>query len=250
MSHRIGLIEARPPGNEQVPAAFVGRVHHRTALHQGPPVHRLILDVHADLLQHISANVAFLLLYGLSRLAQVLMRVFALGPGQREDFFDDKIDRYISCLRIRNYPPPAVPPQPGQLRAGAHSDYGSLTILATENRPDGLQACNAAGAWVDVPAIPGCFIVNIGDLMARWTNDAWVSTLHRVVNPPDDAQEQSRESPSCSFTTRITTRQSPAYPPASLPGRSRNTSRPHQEHISGGCSASRRTTWLDSAARP
>jgi isopenicillin N synthase-like dioxygenase len=131
--------------------------------------------------------------YGeMSRLAQVLMRVFALGLRLREDFFDNKIDRHISRLRIRNYPPPAVPPGPGQLRAGAHSDYGSLTILATENRPGGLQACNAAGAWVDVPAIPGCFIVNIGDLMARWTNDAWVSTLHRVVNPPDDAQEQSR----------------------------------------------------------
>ncbi len=120
------------------------------------------------------------------------MRLFALGLGVAENFFDAAVDRPISRLRIRNYPPPALPPRPGQIRAGAHSDYGSLTILATENRPGGLQVCNAAGAWVDVPTIPGCFIVNIGDLMARWTNDAWVSTLHRVVNPPEGAGEESR----------------------------------------------------------
>ena len=128
----------------------------------------------------------------MSELAQTLMRIFALGLGLDESFFDDKIDRHISRLRIRNYPAQTTTPLPGQLRAGAHSDYGSLTILAAEDKPGGLQVCNATGDWVDVPIIPGCFIVNLGDLMARWTNDAWVSTLHRVVNPPEGAGPESR----------------------------------------------------------
>jgi isopenicillin N synthase-like dioxygenase len=128
----------------------------------------------------------------MSGLAQTLMRIFALALDLDEHFFDDKIDRHISRLRLRNYPAQMTPPLPGQLRAGAHSDYGSLTILATEDKPGGLQVCNAAGEWVDVPAIPDCFIVNLGDLMARWTNDAWVSTLHRVVNPPTHLAATSR----------------------------------------------------------
>jgi isopenicillin N synthase-like dioxygenase len=125
-------------------------------------------------------------------LSVTLMRIFALALDLEENFFDDKIDQHISRLRVRNYPAPLLPPLPGQLRAGAHSDYGSLTILNTEDRPGGLQVFNAAGDWVDVPIIEGTFVINIGDLMARWTNDAWVSTLHRVVNPPADAGLESR----------------------------------------------------------
>jgi isopenicillin N synthase-like dioxygenase len=125
-------------------------------------------------------------------LARTLMRMFALALDLDEDFFDDKIDRHISRLRVRNYPAQKEAPVPGQIRAGAHSDYGSLTILAAEDKPGGLQVCNASGEWVDVPVIPGCYIINIGDLMARWTNDAWVSTLHRVVNPPAGAGDGSR----------------------------------------------------------
>ncbi|PON13127.1 hypothetical protein C2W62_35975 [Candidatus Entotheonella serta] len=60
------------------------------------------------------------------------------------------------------------------------------------DKPGGLQAYNQAGEWVDVPAVPGCFVVNLGELMARWTNDYWVSTLHRVINPPREAGPQSR----------------------------------------------------------
>jgi isopenicillin N synthase-like dioxygenase len=128
----------------------------------------------------------------MSDLARTMMRLFALALDQPETFFDDKIDKHISRLRVRNYPAPQAPPQPGQLRAGAHSDYGSLTILKTEDKPGGLQVFNKAGAWVDVPVVPGSFIVNLGDLMARWTNDHWVSTLHRVVNPPLEAADVSR----------------------------------------------------------
>lgn len=128
----------------------------------------------------------------MSDLARTLMRLFALALDQPEGFFDDKIDKHISRLRVRNYPAPTVPPKPGQLRAGTHSDYGSLTIVKSEDKPGGLQVYNKAGAWVDVPIVPGCFVVNLGDLMARWTNDYWVSTLHRVVNPSLDAAALSR----------------------------------------------------------
>ena len=125
-------------------------------------------------------------------LAETLMRIFALALGRDERFFDPLVDRHISRLRVRNYPAPTVLPLPGQIRAGAHSDYGSLTILCTEDRAGGLQVCNAAGDWINVPILPDTFVVNIGDLLARWTNDEWVSTLHRVVNPPAGAGAASR----------------------------------------------------------
>jgi len=117
-------------------------------------------------------------------LAEDLMAMFALALDLPEGFFADKIDRHISRLRVRNYPAPVTPPLPGQLRAGAHCDYGSLTILRAEDKPGGLQVLNRAEAWVDVPIAPDSYIVNIGELMARWTNGTWKATLHRVVNPP------------------------------------------------------------------
>jgi isopenicillin N synthase-like dioxygenase len=125
-------------------------------------------------------------------LAAELMAMFALALDLPEDFFADKIDRHISRLRVRNYPAPIVPPKPGQLRAGAHADYGSLTILRAENKPGGLQVLNRAGDWVDVPIAPDSYVVNIGELMARWTNERWRATLHRVVNPPAEKAEASR----------------------------------------------------------
>jgi isopenicillin N synthase-like dioxygenase len=125
-------------------------------------------------------------------LAIDLMRLFALALGLSEHWFDASVDRSISRLRVRNYPAPDVPPEPGQLRASAHSDYGSLTILKTEDRPGGLQVQGKDGQWLDVPHVPGSFVVNIGDMLARWTNDRWVSTLHRVANPPPERANASR----------------------------------------------------------
>jgi isopenicillin N synthase-like dioxygenase len=93
----------------------------------------------------------------------------------------------------RNYPHPEVPPLPGQLRASAHTDYGSLTILRQDNAPGGLQVLNKDGSWQDVKTgDQDVFIINLGDLMARWTNDQWVSTIHRVINPPPDAKGSTR----------------------------------------------------------
>jgi isopenicillin N synthase-like dioxygenase len=128
----------------------------------------------------------------MSALAADLMRIFAVALELPEDFFADKIDRHITRLRAINYPEPSTTPRRGQLRSGAHSDYGSLTILSIEDAPGGLQAMSRAGGWVDVQPVPESFVVNLGDLMAYWTNDRWVSTLHRVVNPPVDRVLGSR----------------------------------------------------------
>ena len=128
----------------------------------------------------------------MSEVSRQVMRIFAVALGLDIEFFEDKIDDHISMFRVLNYPDQVEPPLPGQLRAGAHSDYGSLTLLRQEQRPGGLQVMTKAGSWQDVPAVKGALVVNIGDLMSEWTNDRWVSTLHRVVNPPRDEANDSR----------------------------------------------------------
>lgn len=131
--------------------------------------------------------------YGeMERLAVTLMRLFALALNLDEHFFDNKIDHHISNFCGSNYPDQLEAPPRGQIRAGAHSDYGSLTILKTEDKPGGLEICTKDGIWAPVPIVPDTFIINIGDLMAQWTNDRWISTLHRVVNPPRDQAVGSR----------------------------------------------------------
>ena len=128
----------------------------------------------------------------LDRVARILCRIFADALDLAPDFFDDKTDKHISQLRIMHYPPPEAAPLPGQLRAGAHSDLGMMTLLYSDNDVGGLEVMDRAGRWVRVPVIEGAFTVNLGDLMMRWTNDRWRSTLHRVVNPPQAANDRSR----------------------------------------------------------
>ncbi len=97
--------------------------------------------------------------------------------------------RPISALRALNYPALERAPAAGQIRAGAHTDYGSLTILLPQAGSRGLEIFSQ-GAWTEIPPTPGAFVINIGDLMARWTNDRWVSTLHRVTIPSDGGAER------------------------------------------------------------
>ncbi len=118
-------------------------------------------------------------------LAARIMRAFAVALDLPEAFFAPYINAPISALRALNYPALDAPPKPGQIRAGAHTDYGSLTILLPQAGSRGLQILSPEGDWVEVPPVPGAFVINIGDLMARWTNDRWTSTLHRVVIPED-----------------------------------------------------------------
>ena len=120
----------------------------------------------------------------MSHLADRLMHMFALGLDLPAEFFAPHIDASPSALRAINYPEQTQAPEPGQLRAGAHTDYGTLTILRQEAGRAGLEVHDAANdSWLPVPPADGALVINIGDLMARWTNDRWTSTLHRVVNP-------------------------------------------------------------------
>jgi isopenicillin N synthase-like dioxygenase len=119
----------------------------------------------------------------LEDLAAKIMRLFAAALSLEEDFFDRYIDAPVSALRALNYPEQTIAPKLGQLRAGAHTDYGSLTILLPQEGSRGLQIVSPDGGWSEVPPVPGAFVINLGDLMQRWTNDRWVSTMHRVVNP-------------------------------------------------------------------
>lgn len=125
-------------------------------------------------------------------LAKTLMRLFALGLDLPETWFDERIDKHMAIMQAVNYPEPTVEPLPGQLRTSPHTDYGALTILKTEDKPGGLEVQGLDGAWHVVPIIPGAFIINIGDMMARWTNDRWVSNVHQVVIPPHDRMIGSR----------------------------------------------------------
>ena len=78
------------------------------------------------------------------------------------------------------------------MRAGEHSDVGMMTILRNDPVPGGLQVKIREGEWIDAPAVDNTFILNIGDLLMRWTNDRFVSTLHRVMVPPLDAVGETR----------------------------------------------------------
>ena len=112
-----------------------------------------------------------------------LHRAFALDLGLPEDFFADKIDRPMATLRLLHYPAAFDADAPaGQAGAGTHTDYGNVTLLATDGVA-GLQVRQRDGAWLDVPALPGAFVCNIGDCLMRWSNDIYVSTPHRVLPP-------------------------------------------------------------------
>ena len=94
------------------------------------------------------------------RLARALMRIFARALGLSEAWFDDATDRHFSTCPSNFYPAPAGEPLPGQLRTGPHTDFGSLTILAVNDAPGGLQVLFPDGAWHDVRPAPGHFVVN------------------------------------------------------------------------------------------
>tara|TARA_R110002110_G_scaffold415612_7_gene652311 strand:- start:119491 stop:120489 length:999 start_codon:yes stop_codon:yes gene_type:complete len=127
----------------------------------------------------------------LELLGQTIEEIFARALDLPPNFFRKYTDRQITALRIIRYPPTQAAPLPGQLRAGTHTDYGTFTLLLSENRPGGLEVRTRAGDWIGVPTPADAFVVNIGDLLMRWTNDRFVSNPHRVAVPPEDAGDAS-----------------------------------------------------------
>ena len=121
-----------------------------------------------------------------------LMGVMALALGLKEDFFADKIDRPACGLRLIRYPAQTGAPANRQLRAGAHTDYGTLTVLRGDDVPGTLQVKLPRGGWTDLRPPADAFVCNLGDAMARWTGGRWASTLHRVANPPEDTAPRDR----------------------------------------------------------
>jgi isopenicillin N synthase-like dioxygenase len=117
------------------------------------------------------------------QLGLLLHRAFALDLGLTPSFFEDALDRPMAVLRLLHYPPAPARAEDGQMGAGTHTDYGCVTLLATDG-VGGLQVQTRSGEWLDAPHVPGTFVCNIGDCLMRWTNDIYVSTPHRVVSPP------------------------------------------------------------------
>lgn len=120
----------------------------------------------------------------LEALSARVMVAFAEALRLPSDYFAPFHRNPISALRALHYPATEGVARENQHRAGAHTDYGTLTILLPQAGSTGLQI-RQGDAWVDACAPEGAFIINIGDLMERWTADRWVSTLHRVVAQPD-----------------------------------------------------------------
>lgn len=114
-------------------------------------------------------------------LGRKLMQAFALALELPEDWFDRWLTLPMTTLGPLHYPPHSGRITEARLGAGAHTDFGCLTIL-WQDENGGLQVKNLAGQWLDAPPIPGSFVCNIGDMMARWTNDLFTSTYHRVIN--------------------------------------------------------------------
>jgi isopenicillin N synthase-like dioxygenase len=127
----------------------------------------------------------------MAELVARIMMLFAEALQLPGNFFESRIDQHTSALRVLNYPALTTAPEPGQLRAGAHTDYGTVTVLRADDAPGGLEVL-VDDQWTAVPLVEGSLIINLGDAMARWTNDRWRSTLHRVVTPPVAVAATSR----------------------------------------------------------
>jgi len=116
-------------------------------------------------------------------LGRTLHRAFAIDLDLAPDYFAATFDRPMATLRLLHYPPARPGPTAGQMGAGVHTDYGNVTLLATDDS-GGLMVRHRSGEWIKAPVIAGAFVCNIGDCLMRWTNDVYVSTPHKVENPP------------------------------------------------------------------
>lgn len=119
----------------------------------------------------------------LLKLGEVVVRAMghALDP-EDEDVFVKQTTKSFWVMRMIGYPPlPSEAPNTG-ISCGEHTDYGCLTFLLADSTKGALQVQHRSGSWIDADPIPGAFVVNIGDMIERWTNGLWKSTKHRVIH--------------------------------------------------------------------
>ena len=109
------------------------------------------------------------------RMAGAISISLGLPARSLDRFFEDP----TLFLRLLHYPP--QPPEEGLFGSAPHTDYGFITLLAQDD-VGGLEVRNKDGEWIAAPPIPGSFVMNVGDILARWSNDVFVSTPHRVIN--------------------------------------------------------------------
>ncbi len=128
----------------------------------------------------------------LEKTAYYLLRALALHIGLEEDYFDSRIKNGNSILRPIHYPPIVDKPK-GAERAAAHGDINLITLLmGAQGR--GLQVQNRQGEWIDAIAEPDELMINVGDMLSRLTNNRLKSTIHKVINPPQELWGTSRYS--------------------------------------------------------
>jgi isopenicillin N synthase-like dioxygenase len=115
------------------------------------------------------------------RLGDRVLSLIALSLELPEDYFAPFYDMATTTLRLLRYPSHPQSASANQLGAGAHTDWGGVTLLA-QDELGGLEVRTRDDRWVEATPIPGTFVVNLGDLMQRWTNDVYRSNMHRVKN--------------------------------------------------------------------
>jgi isopenicillin N synthase-like dioxygenase len=115
------------------------------------------------------------------KLGRDLHLAIAADLGLPIRYFADKLDRPMATLRLLHYPPRET--SASDIGAGTHTDYGSVTLLLTDDA-GGLEVRRRDGVWIKAPPLPDAFVCNIGDCLMRWSNDIYVSTPHRVISPP------------------------------------------------------------------
>lgn len=118
-----------------------------------------------------------------TQLAKDILKVLALTLDLEEGWFDEFVQGSVATMRLLHYPSqPPDSPQKLTRGIGAHTDFGTITLLL-QDKVAGLQVFDhATKEWLDVKPTPGAFVVNLGNLMMRWSNDRYISNLHRVIN--------------------------------------------------------------------
>jgi isopenicillin N synthase-like dioxygenase len=118
------------------------------------------------------------------RVALTMTKIFADSLGLDAGFFTSHTDHSLNVMRMNNYAlPPGTVELDGELTGmGEHTDYGIVTVLWAD-QVRGLQVLGTDGSWNDVSPADGALLINLGDVTGRWTNERWMSTLHRVKPP-------------------------------------------------------------------